>query len=137
MEALRSIPMGRVRMVNAAGAIASSDNVGIQKYGGLYTALGATSEMFRAWEDKYGMDSLGVSEHGSVLLPEYPVFSKVAWTYIDHVDLSGEETQELIHECERAMASGKNPSVLTLLSDIRRLAIKAQSIGATLRFGPP
>ncbi len=137
MEALRSIPMGRVRMVNAAGVIVGSENVGIQEYGGLYTALGATSGMFRAWEDKYGMDSLGAGEDGSLLLPEYPVFSKVAWTYIDPVDLSREEIQELVYECERAMAPGKSAPVLRLLSDIRGLAIKAESAGATLRFGPP
>jgi hypothetical protein len=58
------------------------------------------------------MDSLGVATDGSLLVPGFPVLSKVAWTYAD----------ESAREIFRA---------------IRDLATEAVQQGGTLRFGHP
>jgi hypothetical protein len=83
------------------------------------------------------MDSLGVGTDGSLLIPGFPVFSKVAWTYIDHVDLSDAETRDLVSECESAVANTDDASASELFGQIHDLALEAIQESATLRFGQP
>ena len=111
--------------------------VGIWAYSGIYNALGVSREAFGAWQDKYGFDSLGVGAQGEIFVPAYPIFSKVAWMYIDPVDLSQAETKALIVECERALENAKDQSTREELEAIRLLAVEAISHSAKVRFGHP
>jgi hypothetical protein len=83
------------------------------------------------------MDSLGVGTDGSLFIPDFPVLSKVAWMYIDPVDLSDSETRNLVSECERALANTDDASVSELFHQIRDLALQAIQEPKTLRFGHP
>jgi hypothetical protein len=111
--------------------------VDIWSYDAIYAALGLTSERFADWEGRYGMDSLGVGTDGSLFIRGFPVFSKVAWIYIDPVDVSDSETRELIVECERALANTNDASASEVFRQIRDLALEAIQESATLRFGHP
>ena len=75
LRAQRSLPLGEVRIVRA-GKVSPEERVQIWAYGDIYTALGMTSKMFSDWEDRYGMDSLGVGDGGELLIPGFPVFSR-------------------------------------------------------------
>ena len=133
----RAVPRGEVRIIDHAHKVVGERHVGIWSYGTVYSALGLTRERFADWESRYGMDSLGVANDGSLLAPGFPVFSKVAWTYIDPVDLSDSETRELVSECERAIAQSKDTSASGVFRQIRDLALEAIQESATLRFGHP
>lgn len=132
----QSLPLGEVR-ITRGGRVGLEDRVPIWTYGGIYSALGMTSKNFTDWEVRYGMDSLGVGEDGELLIPGFPVFSKVAWTYIDPVDLSQSETAALIAECERAASKASGPSEQDTFRRIRDLALKAIEESAGIHFGPP
>lgn len=132
----RRSPMGEVRLINITPT-GSDPRIGITTYGSLYAPLGVTRDRFADWEGKYGMDSMGIGDDGSLLIPRYPVFSKVAWTFIDYVDLSPSETEDLIAECNSAISGTQNPSARELFRQIRDLALRAVKTSMTVRFGPP
>jgi hypothetical protein len=83
------------------------------------------------------VDCLGPGEDGEYFAPGFPVFSKVAWMFIDPVDLSSDETRDLIHECTRALQSAEDEEVGTLLRAIRELAEIALKAGDQIRFEHP
>lgn len=137
LKASNSGSRGEVRIIDRAQKVLGESRVDIWLYGTIYAALGVTSERFADWEDRYGMDSLGVGTDGTLLIPGFPVLSKVAWTYIDPVDLSSSETTDLVSECKRAMANIEDASARDILRQIHDLALKAIQESATLRFGHP
>jgi|SRR5581483_8441142 len=137
VEKTSSTPLGIVQIIDEKGQTLGQTRVDIWMYGTIYSALGVTSQQFSDWERLYGMDSLGVGSDGSIFIPDYPVLSKVAWTYIDPVDLSDFETRALIAECEKAIAETDDDSARKLLGDIRDLASEAIRQSATIRFGHP
>ena len=65
------------------------------------------------------------------------MLSKVAWTYIDPVDLSDSETRELLRECEAVIAGTIDGAACDLFVQIRDLALQAIQESGTLRFGHP
>jgi len=130
-------PMGQIRIIDRALKPSDESRVDIWKYGTIYAALGVTSERFADWERRYGMDSLGVAPDGSLFVPRFPVLSKVAWTYIDPVDLSDSETRELLNECETVIAATIDGAARDLFVQIRDLALQAIRESKTLRFGHP
>ncbi|HTR35830.1 MAG TPA: hypothetical protein VMH80_08025 [Bryobacteraceae bacterium] len=136
VKATRRVPKGQVEIIDHSQK-PSGERVDIWSYGTIYGALGVTGEQFSQWESRYGMDSLGVGTGGSLFIPGFPVLSKVAWMYIDPVDLSGSETGELVSECERAMAETRDPAACEVLRQIRDLAQRAIQKSATVRFGHP
>jgi hypothetical protein len=115
----------------------SIDPVGIWSYNQIYIALGASQEAFVEWQRKYGFDSLGMGRDGELFISDYPVFSKVAWMFIDPVDLSTSETQALVAECERALISTQDEAARRELQAIKRLASEALAHSAIVRFGHP
>ena len=137
VKASHRVPVGRVEIIDRAHNRSGSSTVDIRSYEALYGTLGVGGEQFSVWEARYGMDSLGVGSDGSQFIPGFPVLSKVAWMYVDPVDLSDSETRDLVIECGRAMAGTQDESALTLFGEIRDLAIKAIQQSETLRFGHP
>ena len=139
LKASNPPPLVQVLMIDHAQMVLGERRVPIDipSYGTIYVTLGVTKERFAYWESQYGMDSLGVGTDGSLLIPGFPVFSKVAWTYIDHVDLSDAETRDLVSECERAVANTDDASASELFGQIHDLALEAIQESATLRFGQP
>lgn len=111
--------------------------VAIREYDAIYRAVGVTAARFEQWMKAYGVDSLGVGHDGALLAPGYPVFSKVAWLYVDQVDLSHDETVQLIRECELAMASADDPAAKEALDRIRHAALFAIEKSARLRLTHP
>jgi hypothetical protein len=132
----RRPPLGTVKIVSSESVV-SAPPVGIWAFNGIYQALGATAEAFAAWEDKYGFDSLGSGDYGEIFIPAYPVFSKVAWMYVDPVDLSPSETEALIDECDRELLDVTDPGARKELTAIRDLASDAVRRKARVRFGHP
>lgn len=111
--------------------------VGIQFYDEIYNAVGVTMSRKLEWENEYGMDSLGIGTKGVILVPGFPVFSKVAWMYIDPIDLSEAETRDLIDECARALKNATNPHAVEELRQIHQLALDATARSEVIRFGHP
>jgi hypothetical protein len=130
-------PLGLVEIIDAVRRLPTGERIGIRAYGSIYNALGVTNDKFVAWQERYGFDSLGVGDDGSLLAPEFPVFSKVAWMYVDPVDLTASETKDLVAECEQAMSYTKDVAAKDELRHIRDLAVTATNKSATLRFGHP
>ncbi len=112
----------------------TGDSVPIWSFGDVYGPLGVTGEKFSAWSDANGFDSLGVSASGEFLIPGFPVFSKVAWAYVDPVDLTPAETKELVDECNRAVSDLGSEQIFI---QIRDLALRAIEKSTTVRFGHP
>ena len=129
-------PLGLVEIISSE-PIPSVPPVGVWSYNAIYEGLGVTENIFKAWHAKYGFDSLGTGDQGENLIPGYPIFSKVAWMYVDPVDLSSEETNELVRECNRAISSVTDPDARAELAAIRDLAAEAVKRSATVRFGHP
>ena len=136
VKATRHVPKGQVEIIDHAQKPSGKGKVDIWNYG-FYGALGVTGERFSEWESRYGMDSLGVGTDGSLFIPNFPVLSKVAWMYIDPVDLSDPETRDLVSECERAVATTDDASASEVFNQLRALALQAIRESKTLRFGHP
>jgi hypothetical protein len=137
VKASRHVPKGQVDIIDRAQQPSGEGRVDIWSYETIYGALGITGDRFSDWEGRYGMDSLGVGTDGSLFIPDFPVLSKVAWMYIDPVDLSDSETRDLVSECERAITNTDDASASELLHQIRALALQAVQESKTLRFGHP
>jgi len=130
-------PLGIVTIVDRAGREMLSPRVDIYSYDDIYRTIGGTAERFEYWQRKYGMDSLGEGDNGEMFLPEFPVFSKIAWMFIEPVDLSRSETSSLVGECEAALARAHDQHVLNEIGQIRDLAERALRVCSTLRCGHP
>ncbi len=113
------------------------ERVPIWDYGDIYMALGITVKQFSDWQERYGIDSLGVGDGGELLIPAFPILSKLPWMYIDPVDLSCSETAELVLECDRAINWIGEAPPQKILRQIRNLAVKAMQDSAVLSFGSP
>jgi hypothetical protein len=130
-------PLGLVSILDAEKGRVSDDRTGIWAYERLYGAMGVTREKLEQWQDAHGMDSLGVDQRGLYLAPEYPVLSKVAWMFIDPVDLSHEETVNLIAECDKLIAQSDDSIAKEEFRRIRKLASTAVERSQAVRFGYP
>src|SRR6266481_2117952 len=112
-------------------------HVEIRSYSAIYAAIGVTSKRLSEWQSRYGLDSLGVGENGELLAPGFPILSKVAWMFIDPVDLSDSESRDLITECEKAILRAEDSEAREELAQIRTLALTALERRAVIRFGHP
>ncbi len=134
----KDAPLGVVRAIGSESSKnALSDSVGIRVFNDIYAAIGVTRQEFERWESEHGTDSFGTDTSGKMLAPGYPIFSKVAWMYIDPVTLTPEETSDLVRECERAMLNTANESAKQELEAVRALAEEALSNSAVIQFGHP
>lgn len=129
-------PLGVVRLLDAstAAVLKSTD---VRTFNEIYGALGMTSDGFALWEKENGYGSLGRNKEGQLFIPGFPVFSKVAWMYVDPVDLSLQEVERLVRECAEAENRTDNGAAKEELSRIRALAEEAVSRSAFLRFDHP
>jgi hypothetical protein len=100
----------------------------------LYSSIGVSEQRVIQWQESNGFHSEGVDQTGNILAPGYPIFSRLAWTVIDPVYLSGGELQELIAECVRIRQQAQDPVALSNVRKILDLASRAQSQSRTLRF---
>ncbi len=131
----QGVPLATVRLLDASKTPLQSTD--IRAYNGIYRALGAASDQFASWEKKNGYGSLGRDKDGKLFIPDFPIFSKVAWMYIDPVDLSLEEVRQLIQECSEVEARTDDVAVREEVSRLRSLAQEAASRSASLRFDQP
>jgi len=129
-------PLGAVRLLDASSTkiLKSTD---LTAFNQIYRALGITNDRLVQWEDENGYWSLGKDKAGQLLIPGFPVFSKVAWMYIDPVDLSLEEVAQLAQECAKAESRTDDAVVKEELNRIRALAEEAVSQSAIIRFDHP
>jgi hypothetical protein len=79
-------------IVTAVGSNASACSEVRIDAGQLLGELGLVPERFTEWTFKFGADSLGVSATGETLLPDFPIFSMLAWVDVDPVLI---ETRQL------------------------------------------
>lgn len=129
-------PLGTVRLINPSSNHARAA-VELRSYREIYRALGVTDEKLSQWEKAYGYGSEGVGLDGSLLIQGFPVFSKVAWMYVQPVDLSSEEAQQLIGECTAAIKLTNDVGAKDELVKIRRLAEDSRHDSAVVRFDQP
>ena len=137
MRSRKASPLGIVGLTDEQGLLTNSPRVGIWELGAIYSTIGAGRETFAKWEEKYGMDSLGVGEGGILLAPGFPMFSKIAWMYVDPVILSPSETKQLLNEIETLLNRVGNSDTREELEGIREVATMAIAREAPLRIGPP
>lgn len=132
----KSIPLGIIRVIRQSGdkPVTLTE---LRAFNEIYTSLGVTEDRFAQWEQENGYGSQGKDKAGKLFIPDFPIFSKVAWMYIDPVDLSYDEVQQLIDECTRAINSNNNRSAIEELTRIRKIALEASAQSATLRFDQP
>jgi hypothetical protein len=129
-------PLGVVRLLDASSnkILKSTD---LMAYNQIYRALGVTNDKLVQWENENGYWSLGRDKAGQFLIPGFPIFSKVAWMYIEPVDLSLEEIAQLAQECAKAENSTDDAVTKEELNRIRALAEEAVSQSAIIRFDHP
>lgn len=131
-----TVPVATVRLLDPLTG-KSLKTTDIWAFNEIYLALGVTSEGFAKWEHVNGYSSLGKDQSGHFLIRGFPVFSKVAWMYIDPVDLSVQEVKQLVRECTAAEDSSNDAVAKKEFSRIRTLAQEAVSMSASLRFDHP
>jgi hypothetical protein len=136
METRSTLPRGEIRAIHH-GTVSREERIPIWSYGEIYRVLGVTSARFAAWEREYGMDSMGVGADGELLIPEFPLFSKVAWTYIDAVTLTGSDISELELECARAATRTDDETIQSTFRAICDIATRARENSDDIYFGPP
>jgi hypothetical protein len=124
--------LGVIEMLDPASG-KSLDQLDLRHYNEIYAAIGVERDQLSAWVLRHGPQ--GTSRTGDVLAPEFPVLSKVAWTFVDPVDLTSDDAENLMDECSRAAQKTRNVAVTRELGAIREFAAKALARSATLRFG--
>ncbi len=132
----KDAPLGTVRLLDVASA-KTLKYTDLTAYKKIYSSLGVTNERLAQWETENGYWSLGKSKSGQFLVPGFPVFSKVAWMYIDPVNLTPQEAEELVQECVRAEALANDPIAKEELRRVRELAQEAVSLSGIIRFDQP
>lgn len=100
----------------------------------VYSAIGVSESAVVKWQDEHGFHSGGVAPDGSVLAPEYPILSRLAWTHIDPVYLQGADLSALLEEAKRVSQASDDPTVRANLEKLSALATEAQQRSQVLRF---
>jgi hypothetical protein len=129
-------PLGTVRLIDPSSN-QSKAAVELYSYTEIYRALGLSNERLIQWERAYGYGSKGTSPDGSILIQGFPVFSKVAWMYVEPVDLSSQEARQLQGECTSALKLTNDAGAKRELSAIRGLAEDAITRSEVVRFDQP
>jgi hypothetical protein len=106
----------------------------VHLFPGVYDTIGVGEDRFRKWQHEYGFHSGGVAPDGALLAPEYPIFSRLAWTHIDPVYLQGGDISALQEEAKRISEISADPIVRANLDMLLALAEKAQQDSQVLRF---
>ncbi|WCT74543.1 hypothetical protein PQ455_04745 [Sphingomonas naphthae] len=106
----------------------------IANVGTFYGELGLEPGRFQRWTLEFGADCMGVSPTGETLIPEFPVFSKVAWMDIDPVVIKDADLFALIVECALICTKALSSEVAAEADAIRRLAECAISKQLALKF---
>lgn len=101
----------------------------------IYASMGLGDKDFSQWLHRYGVTPSGKNRDGVLFVPDYPVFSKIAWMGINVIDLSSAETLMLIDECTRVRNRAVSAEASAELDALGALAQKAVATGGTIRFG--
>jgi hypothetical protein len=136
MAAMKTHPDGAVDILTREAPLGErGTSIQLWDLGPLYERLGARSDAFARWEKHHGYCT-GVTPEGEAFLPDFPIFSTVAWMNIDWVLLSGSEVLQLIEECERAERQAEGTPEAELFRRIGDLGRRAATQGSQVRFGP-
>jgi hypothetical protein len=100
----------------------------------VYSAIGVDENTIGKWQDEHGFHSGGVTPTGALLAPDYPIFSRLAWTLIDPVYLQGDDLPALLEESKRIAEGSNDPAVRANLDRLLTLAEKAKAESKVLRF---
>jgi hypothetical protein len=131
-------PAARAYIIGAnSDSNASKIVVPLYALNDIYASVRVGPNDFSQWQEKYGFESLGRTDDGSLFVPNYPVLSKIAWMGIDPVDLSSAETAMLIEECTKARSMSVSAAASTELESLIALARRAIAEGGAVRFGLP
>jgi hypothetical protein len=106
----------------------------VQFFPAIYDAIGVNGDRLVKWQNENGFHSGGVDRSGALLAPGYPIFSRLAWTLIDPVDLRGDELSGLQEESKRISAESTDPVVKANLERLSELAARAQKESKALRI---
>ncbi|MFV3078140.1 hypothetical protein [Niveispirillum fermenti] len=97
----------------------------ISSIGKFYNELGLSPGRFEEWTSNFGADCCGISPDGEFLIPEFPVFSRLAWMDIDPVVLFHDDIINLIIECDNLIEKTNNIEVSLEAVNIKTLAQSA------------
>ncbi len=106
----------------------------VHLFPGVYSAIGVSESTLIKWQDEHGFHSGGIAPDGSVLAPEYPILSRLAWTHIDPVYLQGADLSALLEETKRVSQTSDDATVRANLEKLSALATEAQQRSQVLRF---
>ena len=134
-----SYPVGIVRVLapDEEGSLSVRDTLFLHDLAGPYQFLGLSNDRMEQWQLDYGVDSLGKSPDGGMLLPAFPIFSKVAWMHVDPVIVAGPELPQLIRECAKAEILAAERPECSAFTEIRSMAERAIELRGCLEFGHP
>jgi hypothetical protein len=120
---------------HAQGASEPSACADVHLFPGVYGAIGVDENRIVKWQNENGFDSGGIDRSGQLLAPGYPIFSRLAWTVVEPVNLEGNELSELLEEAKRASLESSDPTVQANLNKLSSLAERAQAESKVLRIG--
>lgn len=123
--------------VDVLGALQRGYREELTAYNSLYSAAGATQKLFAEWEARWGYDSLGEGGDGAVFVPRYPMLSKIAWVFINPVELTSGEALRLSQECDSIIQITSDQQIIAELTRISTLARFVSSQDWNLRVGHP
>lgn len=129
-------PLAVVRLLDASSD-RGTKSIKLRAFNQFYGALGVTADKFARWEKENGYGSLGRNKQGQLFIPGFPVFSKIAWIYVDPVDLTFQEVEQLVQECARVELITDDVITKEELIRIREFAQEAVARSATVRFDHP
>jgi hypothetical protein len=101
----------------------------------IYRAIGADEDRIIKWQEQNGFFSHGVDRNGYHLVQGYPVFSKLAWSLIEPVYLTGDELSALLEESNRISIASSDPVVRANLDRLSALALRAKRESKVLYIG--
>lgn len=131
------LPAGFVWIVDPSANDAVTAELPLYDLNPLFHGVGLDDRHFIDWQLRYGVDSLGRAPSGELLIPDFPMFSKISGMHIDPVSLDAAEIGQLIDECDRGMITATGTLAAEYLSAIRAFAEQARTVGCHLRFGHP
>src|SRR6266853_867880 len=101
----------------------------------IFGLAGLDTQTLTDWHQRYGYDSVGQGDDGSLLLPDFPILGKLIDIIVDEVVLTTQESNQLAIECAGLEKLAVGPVAPKILSVLRSMAARANSRQVKLRIG--
>jgi len=108
----------------------------ISNIGEIYRLLGLNPDRFERWTIRFGADCRGRSDSGELLVPGFPIFSKIAWMDIDDAVVEFDDLPDLVQECKMLAKRISEGHILSEVNSVQRVAECAIRNILSVKFCP-